>query len=98
MKDNPNTVYPVGSGSVNDLLGNLLTIVDASFGDPVQRKAVKDLVSQKVWQWYNDNRPMNHYEITYTRNDGERYVGYTTLPPEGIVSSSTSGKINTKDK
>lgn len=36
---------------LNDLRGKLLTIVDASFADQQQRKAVKDLVSQTLWQW-----------------------------------------------
>lgn len=32
---------------MNYLLGNVLTIVDASIIDPVQRKAVKDLIKNK---------------------------------------------------
>lgn len=34
----------------NFLLGKLLTIVDASFSDQEQRKAVKDLVRNVVWE------------------------------------------------
>ena len=34
---------------LNILLGDILTIVDASFQDVVQRKAVKDLVKQKFY-------------------------------------------------
>ena len=38
-------------GQVNYALGEILTIVDASYGDPVQRKAVKDLVKKSFWGW-----------------------------------------------
>lgn len=37
---------------VNDLLGKLLTVVDASTADAAQRKAQKDLFKQAVWGWY----------------------------------------------
>ena len=32
------------------LEGRLLTVMEASFSDPVQRKAVKDLVRNTVWE------------------------------------------------
>jgi hypothetical protein len=32
-----------------DLVGKMLTVVDASVSDPAQRKAVKDLVEQSLW-------------------------------------------------
>lgn len=32
------------------LEGRLLTVIEASFSDPVQRKAVKDLVRNTVWE------------------------------------------------
>lgn len=41
----------LGYGDVRTLEGRLLTIMDASFGDPSQRKAVKDLVRQAIW-WH----------------------------------------------
>lgn len=37
---------------INHLVGKVLTVADASFSDPEQRKAVKDLFTQAVWQWY----------------------------------------------
>ncbi len=44
--------------SVNDFMdfrreleGKLLTLVDASHEDAVQRKALKDLFSQLLWEW-----------------------------------------------
>lgn len=38
-------------------LGRVLTLIDASFNDPEQRKAVKDLV-QDMW-WSDHNQPSN---------------------------------------
>ena len=41
----------LGWEDVRTLEGKLLTLVDASFPDATQRKAVKDLVRQTVW-WH----------------------------------------------
>lgn len=42
----------LGWEDLRNLEGKLLTILDASFSDPTQRKAVKDLVRQSIWwQW-----------------------------------------------
>lgn len=50
--------------SLQNLEGKLLTIIDASFSDEIQRKAVKDLISQVVWkwQWEFDSNFANHPE------------------------------------
>lgn len=32
------------------LEGRLLTVIEATFSDPVQRKAVKDLVRNSIWE------------------------------------------------
>ena len=37
---------------VNGLIGRVLTLGDALFSDPKQRKAAKDLLRQAVWDWY----------------------------------------------
>ena len=37
----------------NFLLGRLKTIVDATISEPVQNKALKDLIAQDVWHRYN---------------------------------------------
>jgi hypothetical protein len=37
-------------------LGRVLTIIDASIGDPEQRKAIKDLVNNEWWS--GGNRPV----------------------------------------
>ncbi len=72
------TVFPIGAGSVNSLVGEMLTLVDASISDPTQRKAVKDLATQKIWNWWNNQRPMHEYSITYYRmgENEEDFVGY----------------------
>jgi len=41
---------------INNLVGKLLTLVDATFHDPEQRKAVKDLIINIPWDWYNSKR------------------------------------------
>lgn len=37
---------------VNDLVGKLMTLADASFTDKEQRKAFKDILMQIPWTWY----------------------------------------------
>jgi hypothetical protein len=37
---------------INNLVGRLLTQIDATFSDPEQRKAMKDLFTQIAWGWY----------------------------------------------
>lgn len=39
---------------VNNLSGKVLTLADASFTDPVQRKAFKDLIRQMAFPTYGD--------------------------------------------
>jgi hypothetical protein len=34
------------------LEGKILTIIDASYSDPIQRKAVKDLITDAIWKQY----------------------------------------------
>ena len=36
---------------ISELEGKMLTLVDASIPDREQRKALKDLVRQTVWNW-----------------------------------------------
>jgi hypothetical protein len=38
--------------NINHLMGQVLTLVEASTIDPEQRKAAKDLYKQTVWGWY----------------------------------------------
>lgn len=49
--------------NMNNLTGRVLTIADAAFQDPEQRKAVKDLLQKATWDWYHDVReyPSKHW-------------------------------------
>lgn len=49
----------LGYYDLRTLVGRLLTIIDASYPDSQQRKAVKDLVKQEIWfHWANNlDRP-----------------------------------------
>jgi hypothetical protein len=48
------TAVPINYDEVYNLKGRLLTLVDAAFTDPQQRKAFKDLVWSTLRQWYED--------------------------------------------
>lgn len=43
--------YQFFTPQIQMLEGEMLTLVDASIGDPQQRKALKDIVRQTVWGW-----------------------------------------------
>ncbi len=36
---------------VGNLEGQWLTLIDATFSDPQQRKAMKDIVRRMIWDW-----------------------------------------------
>lgn len=38
-------------GEVNNLIGRVLTIVDASYSDEKQREGVKSLMKKEIWSW-----------------------------------------------
>lgn len=40
----------------NDIIGRILTYVDATFTDQEQRKAHKDIVKKLIWDWNNELR------------------------------------------
>lgn len=44
----------IGINDMNNLSGKLMTIIDASFSDKEQRKAMKDVISQSTWGWFHD--------------------------------------------
>jgi hypothetical protein len=48
------TAVPINYDELYNLKGRLLTLVDATFTDPQQRKAQKDLVWAAVRAWYDD--------------------------------------------
>lgn len=62
--DTPNDVeYLHFSPQIQDLEGQILTFIDASISDPVQRKALKDLFRPMIWRWAIDSNMASNYEI-----------------------------------
>ena len=57
---------------VGNLEGQWLTLVDATFSDPQQRKAMKDVVRKMIWDWDREIIKSNcrDYEITAVDPDG----------------------------
>lgn len=45
---------------INDLVGKLLTQVEASIVDDTQRQAMKDLFKQIAWDWYTSQSKELH--------------------------------------
>lgn len=48
------TAFPINFEEIYNLKGRLLTLVDATFTDPEQRKAQKDMVWQTLRGWFED--------------------------------------------
>lgn len=46
---------------INDLVGKLLTMIDASVVDAEQRKAMKDIYRQIAWDWYDNQQQLLDY-------------------------------------
>ena len=53
--ENIEVLAAVSPYEVSYLEGRLLTVIDASIGDPEQRKALKDIIRQNVWSWYDSS-------------------------------------------
>ena len=55
-KENPyaTTEVRLDAQSISYLEGGLLTIIDASIQDAVQRKALKDVLRKCLWDWSKD--------------------------------------------
>lgn len=56
-------MYMLFSRAIQELEGKILTVIDASISDPVQRKAIKDLVRPMIWTWAIESNISSHYEI-----------------------------------
>ena len=46
-----NAKYQLYTYDISNLEGQLLTLIDASIVDAVQRKALKDIIRTKLWDW-----------------------------------------------
>lgn len=53
----------------------MLTLADAAFGDPEQRKAFKDLIRQDVWAWAIGNNMSANDEHNRVKPDPDRVKG-----------------------
>ena len=42
----------VGDYQINTLIGVLLTLIDATFTDKEQRRAMKTCIKSRVWDWF----------------------------------------------
>lgn len=54
--------YPINYEELYNLKGRLLTVVDATFTDQQQRKAMKDIVWQTLQAWMGDIERAAGYE------------------------------------
>ena len=67
------------------LEGELLTLVDSSTSDPVQRKAFKDLVRKIIWEAHGYNiKDLDYYIEMLAKVLGEDTIGW--LHPKGKVA------------
>ncbi len=65
-EQSPHIEVKLESGSVGHLEGKLLTIIDASTQDQIQRKALKDIVSVTLWDWAME------WQLAYTHEQWKR--------------------------
>lgn len=56
-------VYLHFSPQIQELEGKILTFIDASVSDSVQRKALKDLLRPAIWSWAIDSNMADMYKI-----------------------------------
>lgn len=50
--------YEILSRDISQLEGKILTLIDATAADPTQRKALKDLIRQNIWEWAYSRLPV----------------------------------------
>jgi hypothetical protein len=58
LKRNLVGYWLLSDAGMSNLVGKMLTIIDAMFTDPTQRKAFKDLVTQELWGFQRDKEEM----------------------------------------
>lgn len=56
---------------IDNLVGKLLTYVDATYSDPMQRSAHKDLIRQSVWDWYKHHSKNGEKTIEFAQKFDE---------------------------
>lgn len=50
---------------IDDLVGKLLTYVDATYQDKEQREAHKSIVRKTAWEWFNHHRTNGEKTVKY---------------------------------
>lgn len=58
----------INYADADHIIGRLLTVVDATFSDPQQRKAQKDLVKREVRDWMDDLYRCKRQGIAHSRS------------------------------
>jgi len=77
--------FPINYEELYNLKGRLLTIVDATFTDPQQRKAMKDVIWQALQAWLIDIERAGGYPAGYLESRQEpatAVFGATNPDPE----------------
>lgn len=64
-----NPMYVFDSYCISHLEGQVLTFIDASIQDSVQRKALKDLMSPMIWRWAVDANQEKYYKLEKLSSD-----------------------------
>lgn len=70
--DTGEELYGVNWVEFDNLTGRLLTLCDATFTDPIQRKAFKDMVRQHIKEWANAVMVDAAADAGQTRNHAEQ--------------------------
>ena len=68
---------------VNNLVGKLLTIIDASYTDATQRTAVKQLIKNVVWDWAEQDRTA--MDINVLKEIEKHAVPTPTMPDPRLI-------------
>jgi len=79
------------SESILQLLGEVLTIIDAAIGDKQQNKAVKDLIKSR---FYSRNGNITKYAV---EKAGIDWVEFTT-PPESMTEEELLANAVTEEE
>lgn len=67
---------------IYDLVGKLLTFVDATFQDKEQRKAMKTLIKHTVYDWYELIESEQHPKFHSKNKILMKGLGNKTIPEE----------------
>lgn len=57
--------FEVDNGNINVLVGQILTIIDATYQNLEQREAAKKLFRRAIWGWASVQRGENQAEVAW---------------------------------